>query len=248
MVELDGPLLGIETATNTASLAVLDADGQLLGEWTFSAHRTMAQRLVPALDALLGKIDLTPGELAAVAVGLGPGSFTSLRVGLATAKGILLAADLPAIGVPTLEALAVAAPLPERMPVCAAIAAPKRHLYAATYARRSATETNCLLPPALLEADELARWVRSIGQPVALVGVLPEDVRATLEAAGAEPLTPLYGVPRAAVVAQLGLARLRAGERHEPAALTPLYVRPSEPEERLGRAFARHDGPEANSG
>lgn len=240
----DAPMtLGIETATSAASLALLAGDGQLLAEATFVARRTMAERLAPALDVLLAWVDRAPADLEAVAVGLGPGSFTSLRVGLATAKGIASALGCPIVGVGSLEALASAAPLKLRQPVCAVIAAPKRFVYAALYARQEGRPANCLLGPARLPIDELAARLAAVGQPVAVTGALPADDRALLEAAGCVFAAAYHSVPRAATVAHLGQRRLIAGEADSVATLTPWYVEPSEPEVRLGVAFARSDGP-----
>jgi tRNA threonylcarbamoyladenosine biosynthesis protein TsaB len=237
-------ILGIEASAGTASLALVTGSGELLAELTFQARRTMAERLVPLLDALLTSVDRRPGDVDAVAVGLGPGSFTSLRVALATAKGIALAGDLPVIGIGSLEVLAAGAPLGARRPVCAVIAAPKRHVYAGLYARLSDVQTNCLFGPELLPVEELAARLSAIGQEVVVTGVVAADDRAALEAAGATFAAPVHGVPRAAVAAHLGLLRLAAGERHDVATLTPLYIHPSEAEVRFGRTLARPMGPE----
>lgn len=244
MVELSGPILAFETSTGTASVAVVEPTGEVIAELTFRARRTMAERLVPQLQGLFEAVDLSPADLGAVAVGLGPGSFTSLRVGLATAQGILLGTQLPAIGVGSLEALAAATPLTIRQPICALIAAPKRHVYAGLYARMSESAMNVLMPPELLPLEQLSERLRQVGQPVAVNGLLKPAEQQLLATVGATFLAPVHATPRAAVVAMLGLRRLAAGESHEPARLTPLYIRPSEPEERLGQTFARPVGPD----
>lgn len=238
-------LLALETATGSASLALLRADGKLLAETTFAARRTMASRLLPTLDALCASVDLAPTEIDALAVGLGPGSFTSLRVGLATAQGIALACaeEPPLLGVGTLEVLAAGAPLTTRRPVCAVLAAPKRSVYAAAYARLDEHSSNCLFGPELLEITELAHRLRAIGHETLVVGPLAAEDRALLAAAGCGFAPPIFDTPRAAVLGDLALARLAAGERHALAGLTPLYVHPSEPEVRLGQVFARAGGP-----
>lgn len=240
--------LGIETASGAASLALLDPGGRLVAETTFLARRSMASRLAPALDQLLALVDLVPSAIGAVGVGLGPGSFTSLRVGLATAKGIATALGCPIVGVGSLEAMAMAAPLKLRQPICAVLAAPKRYVYAALYARQEGAPANCLFGPTRLPFDELVARLFAVAQPVAVTGTLPPDEQAALEAAGCRFVAAYHHTPRGATVAHLAQRRLAAGEQDDPATLTPLYVEPSEPEQRLGRSFARAGGPPRGGG
>jgi tRNA threonylcarbamoyladenosine biosynthesis protein TsaB len=96
------PVLAFDTATDVATCALLDGTN-VLGERTTSAHALLVE-----VDALLGEQDLRPSSLHALVVGTGPGSFTSTRIGLAIARGLALALDIPAAGVSTLDALAAA--------------------------------------------------------------------------------------------------------------------------------------------
>ena len=96
--------LAFDTATGVATSALVD-DGELLGERT-----SRAQTLLEDVDALLRQGGAHPRDLEALAVGVGPGSFTGVRIGLATARGLALALDLPGAGVSTLDALAAGAP------------------------------------------------------------------------------------------------------------------------------------------
>jgi tRNA threonylcarbamoyl adenosine modification protein YeaZ len=102
--------LAIDTATRHPTLALFDGAGTLGGvsQWT-SQHRH-GEELLPRLDELLGAANAKPADLDAVVVGLGPGSFTGLRIGLATAKTIAYSLEVPLVGVSTTEALALAAP------------------------------------------------------------------------------------------------------------------------------------------
>ena len=97
-------ILAFDTATEIATSALV-ADGEVLGERT-----SRAVTLLEDVDALLRQGGAHPGDLDALAVGIGPGSFTGVRVGLATARGLALALDLPVAGVSTLDALAAGAP------------------------------------------------------------------------------------------------------------------------------------------
>ena len=98
-------LLGIESSSLVASVAVV-TDGILTGEYTMNHKKTHSQTLLPMLDELGKLLDLDLSTIDAIAVSGGPGSFTGLRIGAATAKGLGLALKKPLIHVPTVDALA----------------------------------------------------------------------------------------------------------------------------------------------
>src|SRR3954468_11799362 len=97
-------ILAFDTATDVATSALVD-DGEVLGE-----RVSRAQTLLEDVDALLRQGGARPTDVGGLAVGIGPGSFTGVRVGLATARGLALALGLPVAGVSTLDALAAGAP------------------------------------------------------------------------------------------------------------------------------------------
>ncbi|MCR5148150.1 MAG: tRNA (adenosine(37)-N6)-threonylcarbamoyltransferase complex dimerization subunit type 1 TsaB [Eubacterium sp.] len=98
-------ILGIDSSGMTASVA-LAADDILMAEFTINNKRTHSETLLPMIDKMLDTVGVEPSELTAVAIASGPGSFTGLRIGAATAKGLALALDIPVVAVPTLEGLA----------------------------------------------------------------------------------------------------------------------------------------------
>src|SRR6266508_1023760 len=102
-------LLAVESATLSGGVALLDGDS-LLGEITLNIAITHSERLLSAVDRLLADCGLAPADLEGLAVSVGPGSFTGLRVGLATVKGLAMALGLPVAPVPTLDALAARRP------------------------------------------------------------------------------------------------------------------------------------------
>jgi len=97
-------ILAFDTATNRATSALV-GDGELLGE-----RVSRASTLLADVDALVRQAGAHPRDITGLAVGIGPGSFTGIRIGLAAARGLALALDVPAAGVSTLDALAAGAP------------------------------------------------------------------------------------------------------------------------------------------
>ncbi len=103
-------LLAIDSATTRVVVAVGTLDGERLDGTDWPAGYRHGETLLPAIDALLGRLAVDRGRLAAIVVGTGPGAFTGLRVGIATAKGIAHSLGRPIIGIPTGEALLAGAP------------------------------------------------------------------------------------------------------------------------------------------
>lgn len=215
----DPPLLAIETATRRGSVALLRGGDRV--ERVLPADRTTAESLLPEIDALLQEAGMGLAELGAFAVSIGPGSFTGLRIGVATVKGLAFGSALPVAPVPTLAALALAAG--GEGPLVALLDAQRGEVYAAGYPEPGALEP-ALLPEGLYTGEELAARLparpRLVGEGVAILGLEGEAV-----------------VPGAGAVAQLGLARIREGGALSAAELVPRYVRRAEAEaRRTGRA------------
>lgn len=230
-------IVGIETSTLVGGVALLD-DETLVAEYTLNVALTHSERLLSVLDQLLAATGTGLAEVDGLAVAVGPGSFTGLRIGLSTAKGLAFATGKPLVGVPTLDALARTLPF-ARHPVCPILDAKKGEVYACLY-RTDRGEVERLWEYVSLAPAELSR---RLDGPVIFLGDGVAAYRELLERelGPAALFAPPGGrVPSAAAVAELGLRALRAGETADPAALTPLYVRPSEAE--LARARLRHAG------
>jgi tRNA threonylcarbamoyladenosine biosynthesis protein TsaB len=192
-------------------------------EATRGSHVTGLPALVERAVARAG---LAVGDIEAVAVSIGPGSFTGLRVGLAFAKGLVFAGGLPLATVPTLEALAHVADAPAGTLVCAALDARKREVYAALFRVDAAGRPVRLTPDRALAPDALAR---ELPPGCVLVGDGAEAYAAALAGAGA--VRPFAAhPPRGGVVARLGEERLAAGDAADPGTVEPAYVRPPEAE------------------
>ncbi|MGH7386409.1 MAG: tRNA (adenosine(37)-N6)-threonylcarbamoyltransferase complex dimerization subunit type 1 TsaB, partial [Candidatus Rokuibacteriota bacterium] len=124
-------LLALETATLAGGAALLD-DGRLVGEIRLNIALTHSERLMAVVDRLLQDCGGDARSLDALAVSVGPGSFTGLRVGAATAKGLALALEIPVAPVPTLDALAATLPFADA-PVCPLLDARKGEVYCCLY-------------------------------------------------------------------------------------------------------------------
>lgn len=228
-------LLAVETATPDTSAALL-RDGDLLAEERGAAGRPTAETLLPAVDALLARCAVRLDAVEAFAVSIGPGSFTSLRIGLATVKGLAFGSGRPAVAVPTLRALArTAAPGPG--PVVALLDARRGELYAAAFEGDALTPAT-LLPEGVYGVSALRERLparcRLTGEGVAVCGTA---LRAAL-GPGVVCTPPQDGAARAAHVGVLGARLLAEGAGVDVVRLVPHYLRRAQAEVvRTGRRF-----------
>lgn len=240
-----GPLLALDTATLQAGVALIDGQGRELASRR-DRVTTHSERLLPLIAEVLAAAGLTVDALEAIACGAGPGSFTGLRIGLATAKGLCLASGRPLLMVSSLAALARRAPPGAIAVPC--IDAYKGEVYAGFY-QREAEGLRLLAPEAVLAPAALAAWLASArdqgpghrgdGRGPAQVHLIgdgalrwPELAVPGIDGSDAAPPDPLD-------VARLALSRrLRPGGPPGPkaphsddlAAAVPTYIRPSEAE------------------
>lgn len=221
-------VLGIDTATWTASVGISD-DDEVVAERSLVTRGGHGLSLMEMIRDVLADARLGLAEIEGLAVSIGPGSFTGLRVGLSTAKGLALAGGLPIAGVPSLPALALASGVEEGL-VSPVLDARRGEVYAALVEIRAGRPE--------LRHEEVAvgldRWLALVGdRPCAFVGDAVGLIRQPVAAAWT--LLPFeHHHPRGALIARLGAARLREGGSDELEALEPRYVRPSEAELRHG--------------
>ncbi len=227
-------ILAVETSTLAGGAALLDGE-RVVGESTLNIKATHSERLMAAVDHLLELSGWKPENLEGLAVAIGPGSFTGLRIGISAVKGLALALGIPVAAVPTLDALAATLPFAAH-PVCPILDAKKGEVYASLYhwageAMSRDCEYLALAPEAL--CDRLAGPVIFVGDAVDTLGDL---FRGRL---GANARFAPVGrrLPSPACVGALGHALLLAGRTVDASALTPLYLRPSEAELKRRRAL-----------
>ena len=228
---MGGLLLAVETATSLTSVALLEGD-TLLCEMEGLRGRPTAEVLLPAIDALFARSGATLAEVEVFGVSIGPGSFTSLRIGLATVKGLAFGSRRLAVGVPTLAALALGAPEGEG-PAVAMLDARRGEVYAASGGEGGPAEP---LPASVYRADELAALLppacRLVGEGAGILG------DRLVEALGPAVLVFPDVEPRAAHVGRLAAAALDRGEGLDPGELVPRYLRRAQAEVvRTGQAL-----------
>ena len=213
-------LVAIDTATDTASLALHDGS-RVRVEHTWESARRHTVELLPALVAALNQVGLGAEHLSAVAVTRGPGSFTGLRVGLAVAKGLALARGLPLVGVSTLDVVAVAQGH-DRHPLCAVLQAGRGRICAAAYRWREG-EWRAQGEPTLTTWTALAQATTS---PTLFCGEIDPAGTQALAALGelAVLLPAAARLRRAGFLAEIAWRRLNCGEADDPATLTPIYL------------------------
>lgn len=229
-------VLGIETSTTQGGVAIIGED-RVLCETVLNVEVTHSERLLPAIDRALHDARISLEELGGIAVSIGPGSFTGLRIGLSTGKGLAFATGLPLVGVPTLEAMAWTLPA-ARWQVCPVLDARKQEVYAAVF-RHEPGGLCRVTEDAALAPEDLCRVIR---KPTLFLGDGVEPYGALLrEQLGDKMLLPPLANrgARPACVAELGRQRLLRGERDAPDALVPRYLRPSEAELRRRHVAGR---------
>jgi tRNA threonylcarbamoyladenosine biosynthesis protein TsaB len=225
--------LALETSTEWASAALFEG-GRELAVWRLHTHQDLLRRLSAEINLLLARAGRTIGDLGLVAVGLGPGSFTSLRVGLATAKGIGLARGAPLVGIPSLAALIWPARAGLDSLACPLLDARRGELYAGFF--RALPEGVARVGEEFVAAPlALAARVAAAEEPVTIFGdaSLPAvaELALLLRPRGSRFLgSPSW--PDASAVAELGQRAFAARGADDLDSLRPIYVRRSYAEEK----------------
>lgn len=214
--------LAIDTSTRQAGVALHDG-GVVLGELAWVSEQNHSRELLPAIDALLHHVHAILENVDGLAVALGPGGFTALRVGLSVAKGLAFARGLPLVGIGTLEVAAY--PFAATgLPLWALGDAGRGEVAAACF-RQQENEWRRLEPEHLTTLDHICARIQ---EPALFCGELSAAMVAQLqERLGRLALVPPAVARRrsAGVLAALGLGRLARGEQDNPDTLQPIYLR-----------------------
>jgi tRNA threonylcarbamoyladenosine biosynthesis protein TsaB len=221
-------ILAADTSTSINTVAVCDDHG-LLAETIVECGRGHSERLLTTVDWVLTEAGTPLNDIDALAISIGPGSFTGVRVGVAAWKGLAFARGLPLVGVPTLDAMTRLAPAWDGL-VCPLLDARMREVFGAVYRFRGGVRqklTDDLVCPVETILDlvkEGAAWFLGNGAR------LYRD-RILARAPGAIFAPGLASVPRASAVAAEGLALMAGGVCTDAARVTPVYLRKSQAEE-----------------
>jgi len=217
-------LLALDTSTHWVSLALYDG-ASLLCEHTWRSNDYHTVELAPMVQQALQRLGRTACHLTCVAVAIGPGSFTALRVGLALAKGLAIGGRMALVGVPTLDILAAAQP-PLNLPMIAVLRAGRGRLALRRYEYQGAG-WQAQGEYQILTLEQLAE---TTAQPTWLCGEFEAAERQALSANPNVQLAPAWlCLRRAGRLAELGWALWQAGQVADPSTLTPIYLHYHEP-------------------
>ncbi len=215
-------ILGLDTSTLAGSIALI-RDEQILAEASFNLGRKHTERLLPEMDWMFQRLGLEPKAIQGIAVGIGPGSFTGVRVGLATAKGLALSLSVPIVGVSSLEALAWSVNFYQG-PILALLDARKGEVFAGFY--QGGKDFHSVSDQMVISPENLRPLIKentlAVGEGIR---VCRDQLRERAALAGFE-----FEYPRASIAGKLGWERLSRQESDPLDQLVPVYLRPSDAE------------------
>ncbi len=224
-------ILALETTDRTGSVAVAH-DGEVLLEIGLAEDVRSAQSLAPGIRDLLARVAWQPADVDLVAVTVGPGSFTGLRIGVATAKAFAYAVGAEVLGIDTHEALAL--PCPPEVSRLHTVVDAQRGQVAARRFRRG--DSRDLTPQGCSELTDLDAWLASLPSGASVTGPMLSRIASRIPA-NVDTLAAELWRPRAGNVARLAYRQHRAGRRDDLWRRVPVYTRLSAAEEK-----ARHHG------
>jgi tRNA threonylcarbamoyladenosine biosynthesis protein TsaB len=213
-------LLAVDTSTSWIGLALYDGV-HVLGEMTWQSKTHHTVELTPGIHELLERCGAKTIDLQVLGVAIGPGSFTSLRIGLAMVKGMALALKLPVVGVPTLDALVAAQPLRETQ-LAAILQAGRGRLAVVWYEVREG-KWQSRTEPQITTAEEL---VLQLNKPTLVVGEMNANERQILSRRrrNAVMATPAQCLRRPSFLAEIAWERWTNGQVDDVVSLAPIYL------------------------
>lgn len=223
-------ILGIDASGMVASVAIVE-DGIVIGEYSTNFKKTHSQTLLPMLEEVKKMISLDLQTIDAIAVAAGPGSFTGLRIGSATAKGLGLALDKPIVSISTIEALAYNL-WGNAADVCPLMDARRNQTYTGVY-RFEDDDMVCVVEPCAVDLHEIIEKINAEGRPVTFLG---DGVPVFKEQIETECNVPFTFAPahmnrqRAAALCARAEVYVRAGKTQTAAEHRPEYLRLSQAE------------------
>ena len=233
-------VLGIDTATQVCCVGLVRGtclpngsyEEELIGEYLLNVKKTHSQRLLPLIDALLSDVGIDKKELTGIAVASGPGSFTGIRIGMATAKGLAQALDISLTGISTLDIIAARFAHTDYL-ICPILNARRNQVYTAIY-QNTSCELKRLSEYMALSLHNLVAKLQDFPAAGYLFpGDAPDVYQSFLQDNLEDkyrPLPPVYRLNQGSIVAWLGQKKLQSNSKNELYSLSPLYVRKPEAE------------------
>lgn len=226
-------ILALDSSAVVASVALCDGE-TLLAEYTLNNGNTHSETLLPMVETLLSHFGMSANDIELFAASSGPGSFTGVRIGVATLKGLAFAKNTPCVAVSTLEALAENAVSLGGL-ICPVMNARRAQVYTALFRSDGKTLTR-LLPDSALALTELDDLLAAYGEPVIFVGDGYAITLKALKKTEAREIPDRLRHQSAYSVAQVARRAYENNEATTDAALAVTYLRPSQAErERLER-------------
>lgn len=224
-------ILGIDSSGLVASVAVME-DDLLLGEYTLNYRKTHSQTLLPMLDELKGMLELDMDSIDAIAVAAGPGSFTGLRIGSATAKGLGLALEKPLVAVPTVDALAFNL-WGHKSFICPIMDARRNQTYTGLYFFDAENEFHTVVEQCAVDIHEIIEKINENQHPVTFLGdgvpvfkdIIAEEVKVPYDFAPAG-----MNRQRGSALCLLGAQLFKENKEVSAADFRPDYLRLSQAE------------------
>lgn len=223
-------ILGFDTATEVTTIALASED-RVLADLALVGEKTQMERLMPLIDLILDQAGVKVGKLDGIAVGLGPGLFTSLRIGVTTAKTLAQALGVPIVAVSTLDILSYSFADSMRL-ICSVIDAKRGEVFASLY-RALEGEMAEIWPPKVVSPEALSEELSSLKESVLLVGGgawVYQDVLKSKLPEKTEVASAIFSYPRAANLISLAFPRFLSGEVDNKDKLAPIYLRKSDAE------------------
>lgn len=219
-------ILALESSALTASAAICDGE-RLLGEYTVNNGNTHSETLLPMAESLLRDLRISISEIDLFAVSVGPGSFTGIRIGVSTLKGLAFGTKKPCVGVSTLEAMAYNLYIPNGL-ICPVMNARRKQVYTALF-RESNGKMERLMPDSAISVEELDQILATYQEPVYLVGdgydLAVENLTHPL---GSTPERLRY--QSAASIAKAAYIAYSEGSYVSDNDIKPIYLRPCQAE------------------
>ena len=226
-------IFGIDTSTSCGCVGLID-DDRIVADYLLNIPVTHSERLLGAIELILREAHCALEDLDGWAISLGPGSFTGLRIGVSTVKGLAFATEKPVVGFPSLDVLASQI-TPTPYLICPILDARKGEVYTAFYRYEKGDTLEKISSLQAIRPEELVNKINEktifIGDAVRTYGSFVRDSLPTLALFASSPLSALRG----STVARMGLELLRKGECLDLSTFNPIYIRPSEAEINWGR-------------